>query len=84
MLAAASGTAYCQPNRIAAVTMNTEAIETSDFPLSSIGTGLRSAISASPKKIETVIAVAAEGGSSTVVASEKATSGSATTTVVVR
>ena len=82
MLSAARGTAYRHPNRIADVTMKTDAIETSDLPFSSIGTGLRSATSASPKKSRTIRVVDREGGSSTIEVSETPTIGNATTAVV--
>ena len=81
MLRAAAGTAKRQPSRIAAETMKTEAIETSDLLLSSIGTGLRSATSASAKKTSAASAVVAFGGSTAIEASAKPTVGSATTTV---
>jgi hypothetical protein len=81
MLSAAAGTANCQPNRIADETMKTEAIETSDLPLSSIGTGLRSAISASAKKTTTTSALEGEGGSRTINARASARIGKATNAV---
>ena len=60
-LAAAISAAYCQPKTIAAVTIKTLAIETSDLPVSSIDTGARSATSASPKKRRTSPAIVGDG-----------------------
>jgi len=63
------------------VTMKTEAIETSDLPLSSIGTGRRSATSASAKKRRTIPAVDFDGGSSAIAVSEPSRNGSAASAV---
>src|SRR6266571_7989494 len=81
MLSAASGTAYSQPNRIAAVTMKTDAIETSDLPFSSIGTGLRSATSESAKNSRTMSAFDHVGASKPIRTSDATANGSATAAV---
>ena len=81
MLSAAAGTAKRHPSRIAAETMKTDAMETSDLLLSSIGTGRRSATSASTKKTSAASPVVAFGGSTAIDASESPTIGSATTRV---
>src|SRR5438128_8068138 len=81
MLSAARGTAYRHPNRIADVTMKTEAIETSDLPCSSSGTGLRSATSERAKNSRTTRALDHDGGWSAISANETTMIGSATLTV---